>query len=229
MSTLNFSKTVEANTSLNFSKLAAEVGVALTNDITFSVKWGNATDLDAWAMCASTGGAPREIREEVVTKKAGFIGRMFGAKDQTEVKTSTIGGHGKGIIDKIYTNLLPGGKLRNAYINHSGDDLGSSRGSAEAIKINLSNVDPKVDEIYLGLTNFSRGTLDDVPSIGIDIKSGNKGLVTYAAGQVSGKSIVLAKIVRTVSGEWELMTMDKSTSDRSMSDIARMCERLIGQ
>lgn len=146
----------------------------------------------------------------------GFLG--FGSKQKdVDLDASVSSFSHTGFLETVCFN-----KLRNSYINHSGDDLvGDSSfndSDNETITIDFSKVPDNVERLFLYVNSFSGDTFDEIPYAGVRVYEGSvndpsKVLAKFEINNDSGfkgsKTMILG-MCEKVLGSWEFKTIGES-------------------
>lgn len=246
MSQLNFAKVVPGQT-LNFAK---DLGETVSGILTFNLNWGkiggNSVDLDAILVTKSKG-QPYPAREAVapttsVVKKASTLGKLFGGKDTVVTTPGTpyvpAGVSTPGLKETLYfgtrkdsVRLFGTSKPLPAIPGalHHGDDLTGSSAKGEYIEVHLDKLPADVDELVFSVISFSGDNFADLPFASIEIFTGapsnpGKGLVSMELTQFNNgtKAVVLAKVSKNVSGEWEITGLKLEGSSGSVYEAERL-------
>lgn len=199
---LNFTK-VETNQTLNFAK---DFGEAVTGVISGNLNWGKingrSVDLDSILVMKSSG---QPVAAQTTVKKAGFISKLFGGKDEVVTTPASNGGR-PGIKDTIYF-----GNLKGQGVKHHGDDLTGAWAKGEYIEVDLNALPSDVDELVFSVISFSGHNFADLPFASFELFTGTpnrqgRGLISYELTEFSRgvKACVMAQVKKNAQGEWEV-------------------------
>lgn len=206
---------------VKLSKDGTEEGESL-NKVFFGAKWGSIVK----------GG--REV-----TVKPGFLGKLFGKKEETKTIGATV-------IDvdldaslvlydsnKRHTETVYFGhkESRDGSIKHSGDDLVGTRGSEkemdnETITMKLKEINPSVKYVVAILNSFRNQPFNDIPYIKLRIYTGEAGKPDEILCEYNLKNdksfndktaIVLGVFTRNDSGDWHFRADGTTTKERKIS------------
>lgn len=226
MSTLNFSKVTVGQT-LNFAK---DFGEAVSGILSFNLNWGQingrSVDLDAILVTKSNGQPVPATSPTTTVKKAGFLGKLFGQKDEvvTSGGSSASRGGRPGVRETFYF-----GKKTGQGVKHHGDDLTGASAKGEFIEVDLDKLPADIDELIFSVISFSGHNFNDLPFASIEAFTGSprrpgRGLISMELTQFGNgtKAVVLAKVKKNAAGEWEVTGLQSEGRDGSVSGATKL-------
>ena len=167
---------------------------------------------------------------DVMKKKGGFLGGLFGGggPDEIDLDASCIVFDAQGgVTDLVWFQQLVS---KDGSIRHSGDNLtGDGDGDDETISIDLTRLPAGVETLVLTVNSFRGQTFNEVDNAFgrvVDLSTGRE-LTRFDitdAGTHTG--IILASIKRA-GGEWVFKALGERTSGRTAKDLAAAASRLI--
>ncbi|MGH6614001.1 TerD family protein [Sphingomonas sp.] len=167
---------------------------------------------------------------DVVKKKGGLLGGLFGGGGATEIDLDAsciaFDAHGN-VVDLVWFQQLIS---NDGSIRHSGDNLtGEGDGDDETISIDLPRLPAGIETLVLTVNSFRGQTFNEVDNAYgrvVDLATGRE-LTRYDitdAGSHTG--LILASLKRT-GGEWVFKALGERTSGRTAQDLAAAASRLI--
>jgi len=156
-------------------------------------------------------------------EKKGFFGGKKKQAVDLDASCATFDG------DKNSLEVVYFGQLRGQGIQHSGDDLtgdmdGDDGLDNEVIVVNLSQVNPKVEQIVFVLNSFQGQDFKDIPFASIRLYEGTPSRVDniHATFDIANDpkfagsvSMVMGKLYKK-DGSWKFTAIGDATSDRKL-------------
>jgi tellurium resistance protein TerZ len=162
-----------------------------------------------------------------IEKKGIFGGKKKEAVD-LDASCATFD-NAKNMLETIYF-----GQLTGQGIQHSGDDLtgdmdGDDGLDNEVIMVNLSQVDPSVDQIVFVLNSFNQQDFKDIPFASIRLYEGTPTRVNnlHATFDIANDqkfagavSMVMGKLYKK-DGDWKFTAIGDATRDKKLEDTLK--------
>ncbi|WP_043263822.1 TerD family protein [Streptomyces sp. CT34] len=131
-------------------------------------------------------------------------------------------GPDRGQVDSCYFGKL---LILNGAIQHSGDNLtGDGAGDDEVITVHLGGVPPEVTGLVFTVNSFSGQKFSEVTNAYCRLTDAQTGeeLVRFdLAGAERRTGVIMAKLVRQYSGEWEMTALGEFVDARTVRGMVK--------
>lgn len=131
-------------------------------------------------------------------------------------------GPDRGKIDSCYFGKL---RILNSAIQHSGDNLtGDGAGDDEVITVHLGGIPPEVSGLVFVVNSFSGQKFSDVTKAYCRLTDAQTGeeLVRFdLAGAEARTGVIMAKLIRQFSGEWEMTALGSFVDARTVRGMVK--------
>ena len=167
---------------------------------------------------------------DVVKKKGGFLGGMFGGGDGGDIDLDAsclMFDSNKALVDTVWFRKL---RSSDGSIVHNGDNLtGDGDGDDEVIDVDLTKVPSNVQSLVFVITSFRGQTFEKVESAFCRIVNAeNKS--ELAKYNLSGKNAytgqVMAKLYRE-NGEWMMHAIGEPGNGSTQNELMPLAQRFL--